>query len=623
MFARIRSISVVSLLLLGAVIAPQSAVARSGNPVIDYWSAFNLETARPLDYEFAPGASVATLKAGPAKAVTAAVSNAPVISQAFSNNSSGSSWVDGGLALAATGKVFFSIGNARYVCSGSVVTESDTGRSIVLTAGHCIWDQATRAFVTNFLFIPDYDTNPTSTCANTVYGCWTASALVAHNGWTSETTLNNRSLQYDWGFAVMNPGGLSGTAQLDSTVGSFPLAIDGFSTGSQAFSFGYPAGAPYAGADLTYCSELLTQDAGTGNVTWEMSSCTMTGGSSGGPWMSSFATDRGGLSSVNSYGYTGLVGMYGPKFNANTTATFDLAMTSTANAIVGGVTPPSLPVAAVTVTGTPAIGQTLTADTSATTGSGVTFTYRWQRATTINGSYSNINRATSRTYTVASGDAGRFIRVQVTARNTAGSSTANSAGVGPVGAIAPTASVTITGTAASGNTLTANTSATTGTTPISYTYLWESAATVNDTFTPISGATASTYLLTANEVGKVVRVSITATNSSGTSSATSTPTATVTSAPLVASVSITGNNRQGSTLTANTSRTTGTAPIAFTYQWLRASSTNGTYAPIAGAVNPTYVITTADRNQYIRVQVVATNSTQTSTATSAATSRIR
>ncbi len=65
----------------------------------------------------------------------------------------------------------------------------------------------------------------------------------------------------------------------------------------------------------------------------------MTGGSSGGPWLASFTQAGGGtLTSLNSYGYSGLSNMYGPKFNANTQAVFSRADTSTSNQIVS-VTP--------------------------------------------------------------------------------------------------------------------------------------------------------------------------------------------------------------------------------------------------------------------------------------------
>ncbi|MEX2133171.1 MAG: hypothetical protein WEB67_03430 [Acidimicrobiia bacterium] len=63
----------------------------------------------------------------------------------------------------------------------------------------------------------------------------------------------------------------------------------------------------------------------------------MTGGSSGGPWFGPFdnATGTGTQMSVNSYGYSGVKSMFGPMFNSNTQATWNRALTTTTNAVVG------------------------------------------------------------------------------------------------------------------------------------------------------------------------------------------------------------------------------------------------------------------------------------------------
>jgi hypothetical protein len=62
----------------------------------------------------------------------------------------------------------------------------------------------------------------------------------------------------------------------------------------------------------------------------------MTGGSSGGPWLSSFntTTTSGGLSSLNSYGYSGVAAMHGPKFNSDTAAVYNAANRASGNQIV-------------------------------------------------------------------------------------------------------------------------------------------------------------------------------------------------------------------------------------------------------------------------------------------------
>lgn len=66
------------------------------------------------------------------------------------------------------------------------------GYSLVLTAVHCAYDEAA-GFATNWLFIPDYESAPTRSCADTKDGCWTYEALVVHNGWAKEAALTQPS----------------------------------------------------------------------------------------------------------------------------------------------------------------------------------------------------------------------------------------------------------------------------------------------------------------------------------------------------------------------------------------------------------------------------------------------
>lgn len=92
-------------------------------------------------------------------------------------------------------------------------------------------------------------------------------------------------------------------------------------------------------------------------------------------------------------------------------------------------TPPSITGAALTQ------GAVLTADVGEWTGRPSSYAYQWQADTSGNGSFSNISGATSSTHTIAAGQSGDAIRVQVTATNGAGSSSAaNSLPVGLAGA---------------------------------------------------------------------------------------------------------------------------------------------------------------------------------------------
>ena len=142
----------------------------------------------------------------------------------------------------------------------------------------------------------------------------------------------------DFAFAKVGQGGKSGTANLETTVGgSFGISFSGPSVGTTVTALGYPAGAPYNGNDLTYCQGAVGQDPRVNNLTWRLA-CDMTGGSSGGGWMTGDATSFGAvLRSLNSYGYTGEADMYGPKFNARTQAVYNAADgNATTNTIVGG-----------------------------------------------------------------------------------------------------------------------------------------------------------------------------------------------------------------------------------------------------------------------------------------------
>lgn len=112
---------------------------------------------------------------------------------------------------------------------------------------------------------------------------------------------------------------------------------------------------------------------------------------------------------------------------------------SAATAVVAGppanTTPPS-------ISGTPQPGQTLTATVGGWAGTApLTYSYQWQRCNLSGASCVPITSASGTTYVLASADVGSTIRVSVTARNSVGSSTVNSAAMtivaAPVSAPAP------------------------------------------------------------------------------------------------------------------------------------------------------------------------------------------
>jgi hypothetical protein len=90
------------------------------------------------------------------------------------------------------------------------------------------------------------------------------------------------------------------------------------------------------------------------------------------------------------------------------------------------------------ITGTPQVGQTLTAQEGRWTGTEpITFAYQWQRCNAQGASCANIAGATAKTYVVTAVDLGDRLRVRVTATNRAGSAVAVSSPTAVVTAVQP------------------------------------------------------------------------------------------------------------------------------------------------------------------------------------------
>lgn len=172
------------------------------------------------------------------------------------------------------------------------------------------------------------------------------------------------------------------------------------------------------------------------------------------------------------------------------------------------------------ISGTAQDGQTLTFDRGTWGGNPQTYTYQVKRdgaaITDASGTFSG----TTATYTVVTADVGHVITVTVTATNNAGSASATSNGTAtviaaapdPQNTVAPAITSTTPGVFTQGMTLQSSTgtwSTTHG--PLSYAYQWQR---VDGTgaATDIAAATSSSYVLTSTDVGKFIRVKVTATN---------------------------------------------------------------------------------------------------------------
>ncbi|MBD3141322.1 trypsin-like serine peptidase [Microbispora bryophytorum] len=303
-----------------------------------FWTVARMETAKPLDapgagdrHFAAAGSTGGSARSAPAEVpaeapagvsaevpADASAARPPTVAPSLtaaarvSSRTSGSSWTAGGTVAKTTGRVFFTVtagsdAGRNASCSGTAVTSAN--KSVVITAGHCV--KLNGAFHANWVFVPGYDQG------DRPHGTWPAITLLTTAQWNSGENMN-----YDVAAAVVAP---QGGKSLTDVVGGQGVAFNQ-PRGRQTYAFGYPAGGPYDGSKLVYCSGrtfddyLSSQDQGL--------SCGMTGGASGGPWFLNFSERTGGglLNSVNSFKYNfASYWMFGPYFGPEAEAVYNTA----------------------------------------------------------------------------------------------------------------------------------------------------------------------------------------------------------------------------------------------------------------------------------------------------------
>ncbi len=265
-------------------------------------------------------------------------------------------------------------------------------------------------------------------------------------------------------------------------------------------------------------------------------------------------------------------------------------------------------------------GVALTARAGAWTGaSPMTRNLQWRRCSAAGDACEDIAGATTRNYTPGAADLGLRLRVTVSIDNGIGATSATSASVGPVKPAPPVNTVAPTlrtGAAlVPGAELTAADGTWTGGLPLTFGYTWLRCTDAAGTdCATIPGAGSSRYVLVDDDIGRTIRVRVTATNSTTSTIADSEPTATVNPLPpaLSTEVSITlvGPDgiepRVGVEAVGDRGTWTGTGPITYTYQWQRCASTSDC-ADIAGATGPRHTMTEADAGRRLRFVATAHN----------------
>ncbi len=258
------------------------------------------------------------------------------------------------------------------------------------------------------------------------------------------------------------------------------------------------------------------------------------------------------------------------------------------------------------ISGTAQEGQTLTATAAvANEPTETTITYQWQAD---HGSgFADISGATGLSYVVTSADLGAQIELVATSTDSDGSgTTATSAATATV---TSGLSVTVSGTAQEGQTLSASPSGSvTG-------YQWQSLT--GATWSDIAGASSATYLVQEADEGNQIRVHVTSSGGSADSAATS---PVIDISPSLTTPVISGTAQEGQTLTA-TAAVANDSDASVTYQW-QADHGSG-FADISGATGLSYLVKEADEGAPLRLVATSTDGDGSgTTATSAATSAV-
>jgi hypothetical protein len=180
------------------------------------------------------------------------------------------------------------------------------------------------------------------------------------------------------------------------------------------------------------------------------------------------------------------------------------------------------------------VGSVVSATTGEWDNDPTAYAYAWQRCSTNNSlaSCTPIGGATQATYLLTAADEGFWIRVVVTASNSAGSRSRYSLPSVQVRRLRPvnTLRPVLGGSPQVGQTLTTSTGAWDNV-PAGYAYAWKRCSSVLlASCTTIDGASLSSYIVTAQDTGLYVRAYVTATNSGGSRTAYTYPSAKITNA---------------------------------------------------------------------------------------------
>lgn len=260
-----------------AVLLALIAVAPAGGAVVSrdldssgvraYWTPERMAEAVPLDAPVAQEPQIDLLRAA-----ARAFDSGPVRNP-------------GAEPYPSVGKVFLLLDGDPYSCSAAIVRAPS--RSLVWTAGHCLYEPGSPIgeFATNWAFVPDYDNG------RQPFGVWPASSLYVRTKWALDGNQH-----FDFGAAVIER---KQGQDLQGAVGSaLPLGVNP-KYDQKWKAIGLPSGNRFHDQMWQCRSAFRRKDRLKGSGPPPLGiGCDMTGGASGGPWI----TGKGKLGAVTAYG---------------------------------------------------------------------------------------------------------------------------------------------------------------------------------------------------------------------------------------------------------------------------------------------------------------------------------
>ena len=297
--------------------------------------------------------------------------------------------------------------------------------------------------------------------------------------------------------------------------------------------------------------------------------------------------------------------------------------------------PPAV-TSAPTISGVAQSGQTLVANPGTWTGTEpLSRGFQWRRCDAAGAACTDVAGATTASYALTTVDVGSRVRVTVTSSNSAGTATSTSDATVIVSASAPPSpsppvvapSYRVTQSISNGATIWGAvtwTAAPSGTPVDRVDFRIDGVVKWQERSAPyqFNGDDSRFDSTTLSDGAHVLAVDAYSTDGA-VAHASSTVTVRNTNAPASTAVpTVSGRLRAGRVLTASSGSWSGTAPIGYTYRWLRCDSAGTNCAAISGATATSYKLQSADVGRRLRARVTARNSAGNVTVQSSATSPI-